>query len=175
MSSRKAQTSTSLIAVLGASTLLTGCITVPKYELPADAPIAHIVVKTPKNPPFTEEIGVSIFQDATVCNHPHILSKFVKADDEPVKTPMEAGREQTLRMVQLTKTKYGEYSCAPVFSFTPQPGHTYELTMVNQGMTCRPVLTETIGSESNPVFFRLRPVHETVLHRGSGLCSDVDR
>lgn len=170
----KLRHSAALFAALGTPAILSGCITVPQYQLPPDAPIAHIVVKSPKDPPFTE-IGVSIFQDATVCNHPHILSKFVKADDEPAKTPMEAGRMQTLRMVQLTKTKYGELSCAPVFSFTPLPGHTYELTMLNQGMMCAPLLTEVVGSESKPVNFRPRAVHESVLHRGSGLCADVDQ
>jgi hypothetical protein len=161
-----------LFVVLATPALLAGCLTIPKYQVPPGGVTANLTVKTPANPPFTT-IGVSIFEDPFICSGQQVLTLHTKAEQEPAKAFVEAGKLQTIRMVQLSRTKYGETMCAPVLSFHPKPDRSYELTMINQGIVCRPVLTEVIGSESKLVDFILRPVHQTTLHRGSALCKDV--
>jgi len=88
---------------------------------------------------------------------------------------LEAGRLQTIRIVQVEKVKSGEFICAPVLSFRPEPKRSYELSMLNLGSMCRPVLVEVDGAEVKPVDIQLRQVHQSVLHSGSALCFDTPR
>jgi hypothetical protein len=150
------------------------CSPLTPYVVPAGVATAELRIEPPANDKEATHSAL-LYDDASHCREKKHVVFNLKHDSAPHITTLQANRLQTIQITRTIAVRGSKYQCGPAFSFFPETDRRYSLSVIQQGMLCRALLTDITSAVPTPVDVKQRQFHETIWSANSPACSDVVR